>query len=110
VGGVWELTAIDRVIIGAGGDYDLGDVGGEATHTLTVAELPHVTATPAINFVEHQNVNTTGALRFTHGGKSGQLGSSAVMDYGKLTLDFGNDKPHNNMMPYVAYYHWKRTA
>lgn len=30
----------DRFIVGAGGAYEVGATGGEATHTLTTAELP----------------------------------------------------------------------
>lgn len=30
----------DRFIVGAGSSYSVGDTGGEATHTLTVSEMP----------------------------------------------------------------------
>ena len=30
----------DRFIVGAGNSYSVGNTGGEATHTLTVAEMP----------------------------------------------------------------------
>lgn len=38
-GGVWERVK-DRFILAAGDDYAAGSEGGEATHTLTLAESP----------------------------------------------------------------------
>jgi microcystin-dependent protein len=37
--GTWELLT-DRTLMGAGSSYAVGAQGGEATHTLTVAEMP----------------------------------------------------------------------
>ena len=39
-GGTWELEIEGQVHIGAGENYEIGDTGGEATHTLTVNEMP----------------------------------------------------------------------
>lgn len=38
-GGTWEQIK-DKFLLSSGDNYDLGDTGGEATHTLTAAELP----------------------------------------------------------------------
>ena len=34
-----------RVVVGAGGSYELGDIGGSETHTLTTSEIPSHTHT-----------------------------------------------------------------
>ena len=39
-GGTWKKTADGRCLIGASGAYPLGSTGGEATHELTVDEMP----------------------------------------------------------------------
>ena len=39
-GGVWEALDEGRVLIGANSTYAAGSTGGEATHTLTAAEMP----------------------------------------------------------------------
>ena len=80
----------DRFIVGAGGNYSVADTGGEANHTLTIAEMPVHT---------HSNV---GELW------SGQL---SLGDYSGVTLwrvetgnttSTGSDQPHENRPPYYA--------
>lgn len=39
-GGQWEQIQ-DKFLLAAGSTYTGGDTGGEATHTLTVAEMPN---------------------------------------------------------------------
>lgn len=77
-----------RVLVGSGGGYTLGATGGEATHTLTVNEMPSHT-----HDVNNQNTkqyvvaggSTYGLITNSSGDKSGATGS---------------DQPHNNMQPY----------
>lgn len=114
-GGTWEQIK-DCFLLGAGGSYELGSTGGEATHKLTEDELPALRGT--IN---------------VHGGENGSnywnpvgvfAGSQTVDKYIKVSgstltsassitgLDFsaGNDMPHNNMPPWKAVNIWKRVA
>ena len=114
-GGTWEQIK-DCFLLGAGGSYELGSTGGEATHKLTEDELPAL----------------RGSLN-VHGGENGSnywnpfgvfAGSQTVDKYIKVNgstlksapsitgLDFsaGNDMPHNNMPPWKAVNIWKRVA
>lgn len=80
-----------RVPVGAGAGYDLGDVGGEAKHTLTVDEMPSHT----LNLENH--VGTSG------GSMSGFVWSQSLADWGRAkTESVGADVPHNNMPPYTV--------
>ena len=112
-GGTWTQIQ-GRFLIGAGTAYPSGSTGGEATHTLTTAEIPSHTHTeyfyaessgtftvPAGN---SSIVPTTGYKYYTSDGSSkarGVLGSTGAV---------GSGNAHNNMPPYMAVYMWYRTA
>lgn len=104
-GGTWEQTASGRCLIGANDSYPLGSMGGEATHTLTIQELPQ--HSHGIYGADSRSGNiTVPQPRFTYKDK-GQTTSyiSGIMGT-ELT---GNNNAHNNMQPYLAVYMWKRT-
>lgn len=95
-GGTWEQLK-DRFLLAAGNTYSAGSTGGEATHTLTVNEMP-----------SHNHPY----YRYTNSGKDGPGGFYKV-DYENntgYTGSAGGGQPHNNMPPYLAVYVWKRTA
>ena len=100
-GGTWEQIK-DRVLIGAGNLYAVGDTGGEATHILTVDEMP-----------SHKHImNPRGYVGHF---SSGSGYTTAVIDnYTEkgdvVTSSTGGSQPHNNMPPYLAVYMWKRIA
>src|SRR6185369_6147932 len=96
----------DRVVVGAGqgpglANYDLGQSGGEATHTLTTLEMPSHThmvqadtsagthPEPVGNFPAH---NAAGAKSYSLAG--GQMMAPLAAS--------GGNQPHNNMMPYLG--------
>lgn len=100
-GGTW-VQLKDRFLLAAGTTYKAGATGGEATHTLTVDEIPnhqHVLWYPneggeqsaAIGYPEAGSKNTW----YAEASKTGGAGGGAA---------------HNNMPPYLAVYTWKRTA
>lgn len=96
-GGTWEQIK-DKFLLSAGDTYSAGSTGGEATHTLTINELP-----------EHNHaiyIDEPGT-----GGKWGPTGS-VQQSTSKFTStgNAGVNQPHNNMPPYLAVYMWKRTA
>jgi len=125
--GTWERIQ-DRFLLAAGSTYAAGQTGGEATHTLSVEELPSHTHqqlgaaggkenTAPIRqvFQEDGNVvvyDSDGvpiwySAKFTEAAKVYR--QTAINEDG-ITGETGGDQPHNNMPPYLAVYGWKRTA
>lgn len=88
-GGTW-VQLKDRFLLGAGDSYSNGTTGGEATHSLTKAELPHMGSG-----VEYNGSSIAGGS----GWKDVWLGGSS--DKGTA---------HNNMPPYLVVFMWRRTA
>lgn len=86
--------------MGAGNDYDLGDVGGEAEHTLTLNEMP----------IHSHPLDMR--LSATTGGYYAQPPYSANNGtlYERGTKNAGGSQPHNNLPPYQAVFMWQRTA
>lgn len=99
-GGTWEILN-DVFLLAAGSYANAGTFGGEATHTLTVEEMPsHKHSKAAINTLS----SGVYAGRWALGSTSA---SGATTDYTNST---GGDAAHNNMPPYLAVYMWKRVA
>lgn len=95
-GGKWTQIK-DRFLLGCGDTYNNGEIGGEATHQLTIEEMPS----------------------HTHSAKADALAQNGTSRYvtdisGKLNASVNNNtggnQPHNNMPPYRAVYIWERTA
>lgn len=98
-GGTWERIG-GRLLLGADSTYAAGSTGGEATHTLTVDEMPK-------HNHEIDNINASGsATPFMTVQAQDKRGSGGNVQ----TMYTGGGKAHNNMPPYLAVYMWKRTA
>ena len=81
----------DRFVVGAGNSYAPGDIGGEATHMLTVAEMPahtHPNTTPVSTSVTVNASGNTNAMK----------NCGALSDSGSA----GGGAAHNNLPPYYA--------
>lgn len=95
--GTWERIQ-DRFLLAAGSTYPAGATGGEATHKLTVDEMPS------------HNHTGKGWANITDGSGTyyvlGANGKSTTYS----TNVTGGGAAHNNMPPYLAVYVWKRTA
>ena len=99
-GGAWERVK-DRFILAAGDIYAAGSEGGEATHTLTVDEIPpHVHQQ---NVTANEGLGTAGRADFRD-----DRGGYGIYDQGCTTLATGGGAAHNNMPPYATYYCWER--
>ena len=111
-GGTWEQYGSGKVLIGVGTVTDsagatktftAGAVGGEINHTLTVDEMP------SHNHNQVITANTGGSI---NGRTDYGTDSSTMTKYsqGVTTSNTGSDQAHNNLLPYVVVYRWKRTA
>lgn len=101
--GTWEQIK-DTFLLAAGSTYSAGSTGGEATHTLTISEMP---------YHQHQMVNgNNGGYDYSGWTKSTIVLSDATKGWaGNANTSYaGESASHNNMPPYLAVYVWKRTA
>lgn len=98
-GGTWEQIK-DRFLLGAGSSYQAGSIGGEATHTLTIDEMPRHN-----HEIDNLNAsgNSTPYMTVQAQDKKGYGGNVQ-------TMFAGGSQPHNNMPPYLAVYIWKRVS
>ncbi len=97
-GGTWEQLK-DVFLLAAGDIYEAGTTGGEAEHTLTVAEMPRHT-----HYITYPVSNSNKAkIVYSYSYRSGWVADDPV-------TATGGDQPHNNMPPYLAVYVWKRIA
>jgi microcystin-dependent protein len=79
-----------KMPIGAGGTYALGSTGGEATHTLTVNEMPSHT---------HAYSTNSATAQFTTGGGTGM---DIRQTNNATSSPTGGGAAHNNLPPYLA--------
>ena len=107
-GGTWERIQ-DRFLLASGSTYGAGTTGGEATHTLTINEMPSHT---------HDIHATIGGGGRINGGYNAPGGSSTYNIPFTITnnsnyivnRNTGGGQAHNNMPPYLAVYVWKRVS
>ena len=100
IGGIWEQIE-DRFLLACGSTYTNGATGGEATHTLTINEMPshrHSRMTQPQVFAE-QDTTKSDIISPASGS------ANKVTKYTDYT---GGGQAHNNMPPYLAVYMWKR--
>ena len=103
-GGTWALESGGNFHIAAGNGYPVGTTGGEATHTLTIDEIPAHSHTVAV------------AYPFTAGGAKPFVPyASNTTEYGTgysgvVKTSGGGGHAHNNIPPYIAVNRWHRTA
>lgn len=103
-GGTWE-PIYDRFLLAAGGNYPAGATGGEATHVLTIEEMPWHDHAIMAGWGETLD-NTVDSYRFQKWGSSGYGAKTGLLG----AQGSGGSQAHNNMPPYLAVYMWKRTA
>jgi hypothetical protein len=114
-GGTWRQIK-DTFLLAAGNIYNNKETGGEATHTLTRAELPseegsitmhHAAIGTNINAVDGCFTGDSvvqGAYR-----QGGTLLNANTVSVGKIIYsNSGQNQAHNNMPPYLVVYMWQR--
>lgn len=91
--GTPDLT--DKFVIGAGGEYSTGDIGGEESVALKVDQIPaHSHALPENVLTD----NEAGSFKIINGTYVGNVKVTTI----NTTTDSGGSMPHNNMPPYYA--------
>jgi hypothetical protein len=105
-GGTWEQIK-DKFLLACGSTYSNGSTGGEATHKLTVAEIPSHSHGLTKNVPYGLPYNYTSGNRLTSSGN----GEFFQESYSPFTVgNTGGGGTHNNMPPYIAVYMWKRVS
>ena len=139
--GTWEAMPAGRVLLAQGKSswgttYNAGSTGGEATHQLTVGELPshgHTASTDTININGGFRLDGTEVGGTTSASGVFSIGSSFTPSKGhgnngggsnvgrninfnsthshKITINnVGEGQSHNNIQPYLTVYMWKRVS
>ena len=97
-GGTWEQIK-DKFLLACGSTYSNGQTGGEATHKLTVDEIP-----------AHNHSEIRMQASYGSGGDRIAIGTQYSGYTFNKSVNTGGGQAHNNMPPYYAVYMWKRTA
>lgn len=129
-GGTWEKMPAGRVLIPEGEsdwgtEYEAGSTGGEATHTLTVDEMPShnhsgTASTTNINgsfYIRGNGIAATGCFKsenYSVGARQDVTGQKITLNANVLpsltVANKGGGMAHNNMQPYISVYIWKRIS
>lgn len=96
-GTTWEQIK-DTFLLSAGDTYSGGATGGEATHTLTVDEIP-----------EHSHSYTRYNTKLS-GTAAGSVGDPWSGNTTTTSGNAGGGNAHNNMPPYLVVWMWKRVS
>lgn len=103
-GGTWEQIK-DSFILAAGDTYAAGSTGGEASHTLTVQEIPRDAQTFNVGLDKAGvDSNLRGVLLI----QDHINAWSTANESERFWTSRGENAPHNNMPPYKAFYCWQR--
>ena len=102
-GGTWTQLK-DRFLLGAGSTYTNGSTGGEASHTLTVNEMP------PHSHGQYVTVSSGGSLSANCDYDSYVSGKARKSSQNVSTDPAGSGNSHNNMPPYLVVYMWERTG
>lgn len=122
--GTWKRISQGRMLLGADDStYKAGATGGEATHTLTAAEMPahsHGISTSGDHshyfygsdnndgpLTEGDGLDTEGNDHFTC---NVRFATSSAGAHTHTISNSGGGAAHNNMSPYLVCYIWQRTA
>lgn len=117
-GGTWEQLE-ECFLFASGGNYAVGDHGGEAEHVLTQSELPVTSGTLKMRAWGSGDPSivqsATGVFSQTDitDTQTGQTMTGSGNYYSKkqqISFNLGSGAGHNNMPPYQVVNMWRRTA
>ena len=98
-GGTWTQIK-DRFLLCCGNTYSAGSTGGDASHKLTLSEMP-----------SHSHNYSSGRWYWAESSGGGDIinsQSETSYMFSRSTDSKGGNQAHNNMPPYLAVYVWKR--
>ncbi len=90
-----------RVPVHVGSSITLGELGGEATHTLNISELPAHAHTPVGSSNTGTLPSASSNLWGTNSAKPFGASMNAVMNSAAISPTVGS-QPHENMSPYLV--------
>lgn len=102
LGGTWQQIK-DVFLLSSGDKYKAGSRGGEAQHTLTIDEMPDHTHRP---FESGSGNDWTWTTTWTQNNGKNSWDEKG----GSFLGSAGNNKPFNNMPPYLTVYMWERIS
>lgn len=126
--GTWEAMPAGRVLLAQGKSswgttYNAGSSGGEATHKLTVGEMPshdhgasisttgnHTHGYDTYNFNSTDGRNGASRQEWKQPHVYWQTSTSGNHSHNVIINNTGSNQPHNNLQPYISVYMWKRSA
>ena len=131
--GTWEAMPAGHVLLAQGKSswgttYNAGSTGGEATHQLTVGELPKHKPNISMNTINLvgngynallDNASSNGIITVSTGNASGggvdvgpkkNFAINASHSHTLTISDVGSNQAHNNIQPYLTVYMWKRIS
>lgn len=97
--GTWTQIK-DRFILAVGDVYPAGSSGGEASHILTIDEMP----------THNHQLKMCDAAGPYDSPARGDGSNESWATSNRTIADTGGGEPHNNMPPYLTAYIWQRTA
>lgn len=128
--GNWRKLPAGRVLLAEGisewgTEYQAGSKDGESVHTLLAEEIPHHNHNGRITpdgsshthdltmRASHGHSGNGGEPRFGDGDvwsdeKTKRLSAAGEHTHNLIIENFGGDRPHNNMQPYLSVYMWER--
>ena len=128
--GNWKKLPAGRVLLAEGisewgTEYQAGSKDGESKHTLLAEEIPHHNHNGRITpdgsshthdltmRASHGESGNGGEPRFGDGDvwsgeKTKRLSAAGEHTHNLIIENFGGDRPHNNMQPYLSVYMWER--
>lgn len=108
-GGTWEQIK-DTFLLSAGDTYTSGNSGGEATHTLTINEMPSHNHQGLTWYGDNTQPITLNTGSYTGFALPYSSGTNPESKNAIHTNSTGGGLAHNNMPPYLVVNVWKRTA
>lgn len=105
-GGSGWIKIEGMFLLGQSDKYAIGSTGGEATHTLTVQEMPKHNH----NSIIYESKGTPADQNYAFATLANWW-NEAYGNHGRLLeiTENGGSKAHNNMPPYKTVYIWERT-